>query len=813
MKTILFLASLLLFNSLLFPQNTAPADFDNLNQLNFAKGSISEPIISRKLASLPESASTNSERLMVKVRQNQSAVKQAVAPLKKELAGLLKQKKALQSAGNKSALAKIDSKISEIMTAYFAVKESELMIQESSLIPAGDQLNSRIAQRVIKTVELMNEKHQQIEPLIGGDRSEIQPVCKREINKIWLYPVKKEHGWQVIIVAQFKNFSPETHSSIPDLIPQSTAANSTVFDQMQSVATKQGRLKVESSSQKYPPRLPVDRPKIMLTGYWNPTGQMISSFSQDLTLNPAGWQGSNWEALGYDVVSFFPKPDVYTGTFMVDYQNVSADFWEITGQVKPIAIISFGAGNGPWEIEVNARNLTSWYADDVAPVMPTPNPPDNAKPTGYNRLSTLPVADIAALVNTNTTINAWVDWNGNPGKYLCEFMAYHDKWYYEINRLKTEDPCLASGFIHALNTIPVSECQTAVHSTLRATINHLKKFIPVAGQVTIPGQSPVGTYLSIKGSENLSFPITSESGQFTLPYILPGTYQISAVKEGIYYNSQQITVSDSSNYFTIELKDWSTETAISYHQAADQIYQQTAYNPQEVAIKITPAEFAGFGGGILDKIQFYTPLSSDSCTIAMIVYSGNLQAASPATIEYVKTISNFSANQWFVHYLETPVVLDLNKNYWLGYRISSTITKKVGWLDNAPAVTGKGFWQRSNGAWSSTLVNHNWLIDCSVYQDVTGIESEPLPGVLNLQNYPNPFNPVTTVSFNLTKAAEVVLTVYNARGEQLKRLVNSQLEPGVHSYNFDGSSLNSGVYFTSLKVNGEVINRKMVMLK
>ena len=49
-----------------------------------------------------------------------------------------------------------------------------------------------------------------------------------------------------------------------------------------------------------------ERPKVMVTGYWPPTNEMVRHFSQDADLNPSGWKGENWEGLGYDVVSFFP---------------------------------------------------------------------------------------------------------------------------------------------------------------------------------------------------------------------------------------------------------------------------------------------------------------------------------------------------------------------------------------------------------------------------------------------------------------------------------------------------------------------------
>ena len=36
---------------------------------------------------------------------------------------------------------------------------------------------------------------------------------------------------------------------------------------------------------------------------------MIRHFSQDPALNPGGWQGEDWNGLGYDIISFFPEFD------------------------------------------------------------------------------------------------------------------------------------------------------------------------------------------------------------------------------------------------------------------------------------------------------------------------------------------------------------------------------------------------------------------------------------------------------------------------------------------------------------------------
>ncbi|MBN2065620.1 MAG: hypothetical protein JW771_02295 [Candidatus Thermoplasmatota archaeon] len=219
-----------------------------------------------------------------------------------------------------------------------------------------------------------------------------------------------------------------------------------------------------------------ERRAIMVTGFWNPTGQMIASFSTDTSLNPEGWKGENWEDLGYDIYSFFPTPGSYKGNFEVDYQDTWDDFWAITAEVLPVAIVSFGAGDGPWEIEYNARNLAYWVNDDTPPYQPTPCPPDDSVPAGFFRHATLPVQRIADAVNDQTDLDAWVDYEGAPGAYLCEYIAYLGMWYQGIHN--TTDgvfPCRAAGFIHVNAGVSVEDAKEATEITLRETIAHLKE--------------------------------------------------------------------------------------------------------------------------------------------------------------------------------------------------------------------------------------------------------------------------------------------------------------------------------------------------
>lgn len=81
------------------------------------------------------------------------------------------------------------------------------------------------------------------------------------------------------------------------------------------------------------------------------------------------------------------------------------------------------------------------------------------------------------------------------------------------------------------------------------------------------------------------------------------------------------------------------------------------------------------------------------------------------------------------------------------------------------------------------------------------------------QNYPNPFNPSTVISFSLPEASEVVLKVYNALGQEVAVLANTDFSAGQHSVTFNGSQLSSGIYFYSLIANNQVITKSMMLIK
>ena len=81
------------------------------------------------------------------------------------------------------------------------------------------------------------------------------------------------------------------------------------------------------------------------------------------------------------------------------------------------------------------------------------------------------------------------------------------------------------------------------------------------------------------------------------------------------------------------------------------------------------------------------------------------------------------------------------------------------------------------------------------------------------QNYPNPFNPVSTLRFDLPQGSEVSLIVYDIRGRELTRLIDSYIEPGSHQVKWEGGEFPSGIYIARLVTPEYTKSIKMVLLK
>lgn len=82
-----------------------------------------------------------------------------------------------------------------------------------------------------------------------------------------------------------------------------------------------------------------------------------------------------------------------------------------------------------------------------------------------------------------------------------------------------------------------------------------------------------------------------------------------------------------------------------------------------------------------------------------------------------------------------------------------------------------------------------------------------------VQNYPNPFNPSTIIKYQIPKAGNVKLIVYDILGREVAKLIDEFQNDGRYEVKFDASNLSSGIYIYRLEANDFVDSKKMMLVK
>jgi len=193
-------------------------------------------------------------------------------------------------------------------------------------------------------------------------------------------------------------------------------------------------------------------------------------------------------------------------------------------------------------------------------------------------------------------------------------------------------------------------------------------------------------------------------------------------------------------------------------------------------------------------------------------------------------------------------------NNWLSMKLTGTVSNRsaIGAVIKSKAtINGKSYWQMrqisgQNGYCGQNLEIHFGFGDASVIDSLVVLwpsgEKEILTSIavnqhlllteFNTQtsiqntknkltlgfllhpNYPNPFNPSTVIKYEIGTAGFVELVVYNIVGEKIGIIVSDTKSPGIYQAEFTGNNLPSGIYFSTLSVDGmQVQSNKMVFLK
>lgn len=307
----------------------------------------------------------------------------------------------------------------------------------------------------------------------------------------------------------------------------------------------------------------------------------------------------------------------------------------------------------------------------------------------------------------------------------------------------------------------------------------------------------------------------SEKGMFRFSGTIPA--QSSTVQGEVYFvlsdTCEPINTGETERYEISWIETDESPSIIHHDDSNNDLLGIQGKGDFTVASRFTPAELSLHYGKSLTGIRIYIGSIPDSLFLK-VWQGGDGWNTTGALLFRQKEFADIKENSWNDFKLDLPFLLQDESEYWVGYEvISGGLTAGC---DAGPVVNGKGGWWTIDGVWHEMEeygYNINWNIRLGV-NDGLAVEDTYLKSFSLLQNYPNPFNPVTTIEFELRTEDEINLIVYNIRGEIVWETGERRLQAGDHMMQFDGSGLNSGVYYYSLKVGGEMRQtRKMVLVK
>jgi len=137
-----------------------------------------------------------------------------------------------------------------------------------------------------------------------------------------------------------------------------------------------------------------------------------------------------------------------------------------------------------------------------------------------------------------------------------------------------------------------------------------------------------------------------------------------------------------------------------------------------------------------------------------------------------------------------------------------------------PFDTGEGgvanqlpfdFKYQDDAASATASTSDGPLGDLNWWEGVSTSRRETFAEASGLLNYPNPFDRMTTISFTLTETHQVKVSIFNAVGQQVARVVDRNFAAGEHELTWNAGELPGGMYILRLEAGKQVATQKLIL--
>ncbi|MCH7974188.1 MAG: T9SS type A sorting domain-containing protein, partial [Bacteroidetes bacterium] len=231
--------------------------------------------------------------------------------------------------------------------------------------------------------------------------------------------------------------------------------------------------------------------------------------------------------------------------------------------------------------------------------------------------------------------------------------------------------------------------------------------------------------------------------------------------------------------------DTDTEEGISYQ------YQVEAFNSDGVSLSKT---------------------DTTKTTVSALIAPSNLTAIIlGATLMKVKL-------EWVNNsQISFGVIIERSDNDSTNYVIVDSVGNSISSYTDSLLNIGHTYYYRIK-AYNPTASSAYVFVVSGIITDVESLDNL-IPKEFTLeQNYPNPFNPSTIIRFGLSEASFVILKIYNMLGQEVKTLINKQMNTGTFNVqwrgdNDSGNKVSSGIYIYRVMAGSHIFTKKMILLK
>ncbi|MBC8310763.1 MAG: T9SS type A sorting domain-containing protein [Candidatus Marinimicrobia bacterium] len=91
-------------------------------------------------------------------------------------------------------------------------------------------------------------------------------------------------------------------------------------------------------------------------------------------------------------------------------------------------------------------------------------------------------------------------------------------------------------------------------------------------------------------------------------------------------------------------------------------------------------------------------------------------------------------------------------------------------------------------------------------------ENELISDFSLVRAFPNPFNPSITISFGINENQNIEIGIFNINGQKIDVIQSGILSAGFHSFIWNGSNVESGLYFIEIVGNSQLLSSQKVVL-